>query len=454
MVRRSVVPLVLALALTSACKNPFKEGCKQTHAMDSDCGILDGSDWYEPPAGFGPEELDLGDPKQKGAAETIASVAASTVTSTGARDLDGLETFVLNSYLLHYVRTGVGRNDCRKSSKLSSVRDLLLSRDASGGYRYLVLGARWNLASTTFSETLVSADLRSKIETDFSKLMGDAAKSKVAASAVLKAMSENVRQGFVAGTYRYVGLKNDEELWQELRAQDAVVTACNDGDLSVGHGIVVVALNKSESLVEKTVGTNFEAALQGAVTDLPAELVGKLKASVELAVTAEIKTAVKKHLKLELERPAIVPLRWKPARPPPANAREGSGIQETKGPTLIPASTKQPRVVECAYHCEGGGLRIETPGTHTIQVHRVDVGDADSFTLHQQPPPEGPEVLNLKKGETTATTRLTESTRFYICSKEPHSGPGCDASCLDMGDSGVRLSTSRYSVNLLVKCGD
>ena len=313
-----------ALAVFAGCVNPLEEGCQYAQGLDKDCNVKHDGRWHGLPAGFPAEELEHGDSIEQRALETLdselqsaeeaspADEVASAVGSERNRELDGLEEFVIDSYLLHYSNRGTLLNCLvADDTTRANARKLLTRKRNTGRYEYLALGARSSLTSRVFESTFASVDVKAALETDFSKLIDDKAKATAAANAAFAAMTQTVKSGFSAGTYRYVSIRSHPHLWEELNSIHAIRAECRDRKASVAQGVVVVALKQSDWLAEQTTSGNFEAAIEAAVSDLPPSVVGQLKASAKATVNATLKREANKRLKVSLDRPIVVPLRWK-----------------------------------------------------------------------------------------------------------------------------------------------
>ncbi len=110
------------------------------------------------------------------------------------------------------------------------------------------------------------------------------------------------------------------------------------------------------------------------------------------------------------------------------------------------AGTFSPKKTSCAMRCEANRFRLTSNRVYTLTVTSKNVGDADSFTLHNI----DPQILNIKDGETSTTVK-GGSAQLFICTTDPGTGGDCDSKCADTGH-GVRFSTSKYYVQLDVSC--
>lgn len=115
--------------------------------------------------------------------------------------------------------------------------------------------------------------------------------------------------------------------------------------------------------------------------------------------------------------------------------------------TPTPSQASPPASASCAMSCEGdhGPFNLSSGRVYDINVEERQAGDAVSFTLHAN----DPKVLDIKAGEKGTSTQ--GPVKLHICTKEPGTGGGCDASCANTGH-GVKFSTSRYSVKLGITC--
>lgn len=313
---------IAAVILLAGCKNPLEEGCKHATGLTAKCGVASGGDWYKVPDGFSAEELgaDVSQPEGQ-AAEQLEAISKSPPTSetpadakaASQRPLEPIEAYAAARYLLHYT-AGNSPETCIvfDDVKRKAAYELLTSRDTNGYYKFLSLGARSSLTSKVFESTFFSAEVRGKLEAEFKQHINDSAKAKLAADAAFNVMTQNVRNEFSAGVYRFMSLRYPKDLWGELDKKGLLKDDCRGRKKSISQGIVLVALHKSTYLSEQTLGVNFEAAVTAAVPDMQPAVAAQVKAAVQAQLAVTIRKELQKKYSVTLDRPALIPLTWKP----------------------------------------------------------------------------------------------------------------------------------------------
>lgn len=302
--------LLLVAVITSGCKDPLEEGCQYAAGLTKSCGVRQGGNWDRPVDGFAVEELG-GDSLVTAAAEALSAETERLNRAVGplaARStLDALDLFMLRRYLFMYAAPG-SLNDCVLPGKRDSIVAFVTAKDPSG-YLHLQYGPPSKLTAKVFESVFASAELRAKLETDLARVIPNAAEAKAAADAVFSAMRNQLSTDEALGVYRYLLVRSPSQLWPELQRKGFVSDECNGK--RVAQGVVVVGLDKRDRLVERATGANFKAELSGKVD---AAKLDQVVATAEATLSAEIRRQSNEMLKVTLDRPAIVPLRWKPDR--------------------------------------------------------------------------------------------------------------------------------------------
>lgn len=307
---------VTVTVLLLGCTDPLREGCRYATGLDVSCKPSDGR-WCNTQGEIGCAGLPVpaialpaGSESTKADEEIRQlgkALSSSGISKTGA-EVDFVEQLIIRRLLFMYPSRGT-LNDCIKANRRDEAMDVILSRDASG-YRYLNRGPASAVKSSQFESEYVSAKLRAAVDARLKEEVKDPVKLKATADVVLGILTKNVRSDFAAGQYRSLSLVSHQQLWEELTCKNLVRDDCSAEQALTNLGVSVAILASNDSLVDSSIGVNFETKVAAELGITP-EQAARIKLAVQAELAISIEKTTQKSLSVSLTTPALVPLTWK-----------------------------------------------------------------------------------------------------------------------------------------------
>ena len=307
------------LLATAGCpffggKDPLIEGCEYAVGLTKKCNAADGARWFEMPAGYVTEQLASNDAAAASISDEVRKLAESPqAVSSQIQTVDAFDRLIVSRYLLSYSDRGAPI-DCINFDARRRALDMITATDSVGLPIYLQFGPRSKLTSRVFRSLFASAELKTQLEADLTQALGNAESAKIAANAAFNAMKKKLEEDVAVGTYRYVTVRSFPQLWRRL--SDAGMLNQDCVGRSIGQGIVVVGLDKRDLIVERATGVDLKAALQATVD---AAKLNQAVAAAQASLNAQISMQSQRSLRVNLDHPAVRPLRWKPDIAPSIN---------------------------------------------------------------------------------------------------------------------------------------
>lgn len=369
--------------LSLGCNDPLREGCRYAAGLDASCKPSDGK-WCNTKGELGCSGLPVAAVAVPAGSESTKTddeirqvdkaIALSAAPKSDA-EVDFIEQLMIRRLIFMYPSRGT-LNDCIKTDKREDALKVILSRDASG-YKYINRGPASSVKSSQFETEYVSAKLRAAVDARLKEEVSDPVKLKATADVVLGILTKNVRSDFTAGQYRSLSLISHQQLWEELTCKGLVRNDCSAEKALTSLGVSVAILASKDSLVDSSIGMNFETKVAAELGITP-EQAARIKLAVQAELAISIQTTSQKSLSVSLSTPALVPLAWKADT---LLQVDGSGCEPKKQSCREREAERTASQAALADFCEGkfgGEIAFRTCPSSDSEGQYVGLGTDDT----------------------------------------------------------------------------
>jgi hypothetical protein len=393
---RAAAALPFIVILCASCPTEFERACER--AGIPSCTPPNAGTWFNPPPGLGPESLSLDKPTtQKLEADLTKAIAAASGAALRAPDsLDEIAIAKLFTYESHGAT-----QTCAADGKAADLQKLLLTPSGDRkGLRFLKLGPSYAYhleVTKQFSAKFEPAKFEQEFKAEAAGVIAglkDPVKAKAITEIVTGMSSEARSRGVRAGVIRYIYPQNLRDF---LPRYAAVADAdCKTG-ISVTDGIVFAAIGTYENFSIEGSTATFQSRLESELKgiDVDIQTIAKLKASLNAALRATVKSETSEQFSSSVEGGIFMPMKVRRERyfrdgvpkpiTDPSPSANGLSMAAEAADLVVDREIKLNGNQELVYRTltfkPGGRLVIPGPQRLAITAQRIAATDGAKIAI-------------------------------------------------------------------------